>query len=205
MRDDASTARPASIALVGGDLALNFANTVSGRDGAPVEHLRDAADVVAWARHVGILADERPTEMVSLLFDRALELRAAVAAIAAAISGGEQPPAKAGATLLLAHANAITAASARFAKGRLSIDFGRIGESASTAEILGPIAAAAVKLFSEADPARLKCCPAQNCGWFFLDATKNNSRRWCDMQVCGARSKVAAFRGRRRNLHSEGV
>jgi predicted RNA-binding Zn ribbon-like protein len=41
---------------------------------------------------------------------------------------------------------------------------------------------------------RFKACPA--CGWVFYDRSKNRSGRWCSMNACGGRAKVAAFRGR---------
>ena len=45
---------------------------------------------------------------------------------------------------------------------------------------------------------RLKACPGADCGWVFLDASRNTSRRWCDMAGCGNRAKTATFRARRR-------
>ena len=44
---------------------------------------------------------------------------------------------------------------------------------------------------------RLKACPAHDCEWAFYDYSRNRSRTWCMMQVCGNRSKVRAFRKRR--------
>jgi predicted RNA-binding Zn ribbon-like protein len=35
----------------------------------------------------------------------------------------------------------------------------------------------------------VKQCPHGGCAWFFLDASKNASRRWCSMQDCGAKVK----------------
>ncbi|MDW9413303.1 CGNR zinc finger domain-containing protein [Sinorhizobium meliloti] len=35
---------------------------------------------------------------------------------------------------------------------------------------------------------RLKICP--NCAWLFLDRSRNRSRTWCDMAVCGNRAKA---------------
>ena len=44
-----------------------------------------------------------------------------------------------------------------------------------------------------ADPreaARIKLCPADNCGRLFLDETKNARRKWCSMETCGNRAKA---------------
>ena len=45
---------------------------------------------------------------------------------------------------------------------------------------------------------RLKVCPADDCAWVFYDQSKNASRRWCSMGVCGNRTKVRAYRARSR-------
>ncbi|OCP01380.1 MULTISPECIES: CGNR zinc finger domain-containing protein [unclassified Ensifer] len=46
----------------------------------------------------------------------------------------------------------------------------------------------ALSLAANPEPDRLKICP--NCGWLFLDRSRNRSRTWCDMAVCGNRSKA---------------
>ncbi|MBB1248110.1 CGNR zinc finger domain-containing protein [Rhizobium sp. G21] len=49
-------------------------------------------------------------------------------------------------------------------------------------------ARSALRLIALPEPERLKICP--NCGWLFLDRSKNKSRAWCDMAVCGNRAKA---------------
>ncbi|KJE20164.1 putative Zn-ribbon protein [Frankia torreyi] len=44
---------------------------------------------------------------------------------------------------------------------------------------------------------RLKACRGTDCRWVFIDSSRNTSRRWCDMAVCGNRAKSASFRTRR--------
>jgi predicted RNA-binding Zn ribbon-like protein len=43
--------------------------------------------------------------------------------------------------------------------------------------------------------ARLKTCPS--CDWLFVDKSKNGSRVWCDMAVCGNRQKARLSYARR--------
>jgi predicted RNA-binding Zn ribbon-like protein len=43
---------------------------------------------------------------------------------------------------------------------------------------------------------RLKVCPADDCLWAFYDRSRNHSRTWCSMEVCGNRAKVRTFRER---------
>lgn len=54
----------------------------------------------------------------------------------------------------------------------------------------------ALRLAAHAEPDRLKICP--NCGWLFLDRSRNRSRAWCDMAVCGNRAKASRHYRRRR-------
>jgi predicted RNA-binding Zn ribbon-like protein len=44
---------------------------------------------------------------------------------------------------------------------------------------------------------RLKACRNEGCRWAFYDASKNRSGRWCNMDVCGARHKMRAYRERK--------
>jgi predicted RNA-binding Zn ribbon-like protein len=77
--------------------------------------------------------------------------------------------------------------------GGYGLDFSTAPREAA---ILGPIAWPAISLLSTADFARVKQCPGDDCGWLFLDQSKNNSRRWCDMATCGNRTKAERHRQR---------
>jgi predicted RNA-binding Zn ribbon-like protein len=47
----------------------------------------------------------------------------------------------------------------------------------------------ALRLLAQSETERLKICG--HCGWLFIDRSKNRSRIWCDMAVCGNRTKAA--------------
>ncbi|EID54036.1 CGNR zinc finger domain-containing protein [Saccharomonospora xinjiangensis] len=55
-------------------------------------------------------------------------------------------------------------------------------------------AAARLTLLGEWD--RIKICPADDCRWAFHDRSRNRSRTWCSMRVCGNRQKARSFRQR---------
>ena len=57
-------------------------------------------------------------------------------------------------------------------------------------------AVSAAELLTSEMRSRLKACAADDCGWVFLDHSRNRSRRWCDMSDCGNRAKVRRFRSR---------
>jgi predicted RNA-binding Zn ribbon-like protein len=63
---------------------------------------------------------------------------------------------------------------------------------------LARIAAAMIACLSDGTWARLKVCQEDTCRWAFLDTSKNRSRAWCSMRVCGNRTKTRAYRARRR-------
>ncbi len=57
-----------------------------------------------------------------------------------------------------------------------------------------------LSLMAGFDRARLRICG--NCGWLFIDRSKNRSRIWCDMNVCGNRQKAARHYQRKRETAS---
>lgn len=59
------------------------------------------------------------------------------------------------------------------------------------------VARSAAELLTAEEIGRLKLCDAHDCGWLFIDASRNRSRRWCDMAECGNRAKARRFRERR--------
>jgi predicted RNA-binding Zn ribbon-like protein len=199
--------RAGSLPLIADDLALDFANTESGR-GFPSHqnHLRDAANVVEWLGHAKALPPDeadrlrkRVTERAEVAADllaRAIELREAVHDIGAALGRRAKPSQAALASLSALHARFI--AGAELAPGALSCRW-RWGARASPVEAaLGPIALAAVQLFTEGDFHRIRECGGHACGWLFYDRSKNNRRRWCEMEVCGNRAKQRRLAARRR-------
>jgi predicted RNA-binding Zn ribbon-like protein len=62
---------------------------------------------------------------------------------------------------------------------------------------LWPVARAAAALLTSPELARLRQCGGDDCGWLFLDRSRNRSRQWCTMEDCGNLSKVRRFRERR--------
>lgn len=199
--------RAASLALVGGNFALDFANTESGRGtDRRQDHLRQTENVVAWLEHAGSLSTVEAEELriaVSSsagrahdLLARALELRGAIHDVGAAIGAGRPPPSSALAALATLHVGflgrAVLLASTEACRWRWTI------ETAPVEAALGPIALEAVRLFTEGDFSRIKQCGGDACGWLFYDATKNNRRRWCEMEICGNRAKQKRLAARRR-------
>jgi predicted RNA-binding Zn ribbon-like protein len=68
----------------------------------------------------------------------------------------------------------------------------RLGGDDALEEILGAVA----RLGVLGELARVKICPADDCRWAFHDTSRNGSRQWCSMAVCGNRAKARAHRAR---------
>lgn len=197
--------RAGSLSLRGGVLALDFANTAGARDtAAPIEHLMAPTDVVAWATHAGSLDTEgakrasaaigTDREAARRVLRHAVQLRDAIYAAGAAIAHGNPPPAVDLKTLKDVAQRAMGAAElVPRAAGGYGLDF---SQAPIEAAVLGPIAWSAIDLLATTPFERIKQCPAHDCGWLFLDTSKNNTRRWCDMATCGNRSKATRFRDR---------
>ena len=63
---------------------------------------------------------------------------------------------------------------------------------------LSAVLAAAATAVGEGTWERLKVCGRSSCRWVFYDASRNRSRHWCSMSVCGNKEKTQAYRQRRR-------
>jgi predicted RNA-binding Zn ribbon-like protein len=79
---------------------------------------------------------------------------------------------------------------------RNKIDF-TIRPDISALELPGlRVTAASLSLLKDLPAARIKTCAAPDCSRRFLDQSKNGSRRWCDMAVCGNLAKARQYRAR---------
>jgi predicted RNA-binding Zn ribbon-like protein len=76
--------------------------------------------------------------------------------------------------------------------GSMSIGPGVEGFAGALAQLLVPVAHA----LSDGSWQRVKACKASDCHWAFYDRSRNRSGVWCEMAVCGNRTKVRAYRER---------
>jgi predicted RNA-binding Zn ribbon-like protein len=71
-------------------------------------------------------------------------------------------------------------------------------ESAGFEGALGRILAAVFTSMADGSWQRLKACRRHSCRWAFYDRSKNRSSTWCNMAVCGSRTKAQVYRARKR-------
>ncbi len=200
--------RAGSLTLLAGRLALNFANTESGRGSVQhFNHFEKGADLVTWAVHAKVITEQdaaiarhvlaNNTGLAEDLLNEGRTLRNTVYSINAALAAGDAPSHDAMQTLADQYRDQLQSAEL-VGRGKQHAWIWNI-ERNLISSILGPIAFSALTLLTEQTHARIKQCGGNCCGWLFYDLTKNNSRRWCEMSVCGNRSKVRASRVRKQN------
>ena len=135
-------------------------------------------------------------DLAADLLTHAIGLREAIYDIGAAVGDRAKPPDAALAALAALHARFMTRAT--LAPGVTSCRWRWSIRASPVEAALGPIALAAVTLFTEGDFHRIRECGGHACGWLFYDRSKNNRRRWCEMEVCGNRAKQRRLAARRR-------
>jgi predicted RNA-binding Zn ribbon-like protein len=64
--------------------------------------------------------------------------------------------------------------------------------------LLIPLVESATDSLVRGELGNVRRCAAPGCDRVFFDASKNGSRRWCAMGMCGNRAKASRFRERRR-------
>jgi predicted RNA-binding Zn ribbon-like protein len=189
--------------IVGGHLALDFANTVDNPLGPTRhDHLTDYEDLVVWSLRVTVASADQAGRLrrraarrgpeAAAALRHAHELRNILNDVFGAVADGTADPASHWPRLR----PYVTEASAMVTL-HTGNDPYRWSWSASddlTAP-LRPVAYAAAELLVSEDLHRVKRCAG--CPWLFLDGSRNHSRRWCDMADCGTVSKMRRYTARR--------
>ncbi|HYV67767.1 MAG TPA: CGNR zinc finger domain-containing protein [Myxococcales bacterium] len=177
-----------------GSLALDFAGTVGSRASeAPEERLPDADALRRWLAESGLAADARPDEAD---LTAARRLREAIFRVLSdSIDGGRVD---AGSLAAVNHAAEGLKLGAPQLDARLQV---RWVTDVPLAVALGRIAADAIELLAR-EPERLGRCAREDCGALILSRSRSERRRWCSMELCGNRAKVAAYRARSRTRRS---
>jgi predicted RNA-binding Zn ribbon-like protein len=196
-----------NLELVGGWLCLDFINTVSTRSQAVRrEYLDSYAELLAWGRHAGILtasevhalretANRHPESAVAG-HQLAIGLRETIYCIFSAIAWGQEP-AKADLDSLnrMLHTALSRLEVARSTDG---FEWTWALDSGDLTRLLWPIVRSAAELLISPSLGRVRRCAREGCDWLFVDSSKNASRRWCSMTMCGSRVKAQHYYQRKK-------
>jgi predicted RNA-binding Zn ribbon-like protein len=169
------------------DLLVDFVNTHDLEE--ETDAIVDPGQMRAWiAEHAG----EYLPELEDDDLQRILELREALRALLRTNNGGEADERELG---------PLREAAER-SRYRLSFDdAGLLSLAPARADLSGfesRLLLAIERLQCEDAWPRLKACTDEECQWAFYDATRNRSRTWCSMEVCGNREKTKRYRQRKR-------
>jgi predicted RNA-binding Zn ribbon-like protein len=192
--------------LSGGRLCLDFVNTVDERTSRePRELVPTYPDLVSWSTQSGILSPKaaerllrtarRDPERARRALARARSLREVLFAIFSSAAAGRPAPSPALRALDTELKKAFARPSLRTGTG-YRLDWQ--DPEAALDRMLGPVIRSTVELLTSPGVDRVRICEAGGCGWLFFDASRNRSRQWCDMTVCGNRAKARRFYERRR-------
>lgn len=192
--------------LVGGHPALDLVNTLDWRfrDGDPEELLASYEDLLRFAGQAQILTTKQIRQILRAETNRAAatalvatrELREAAAQVFYAVVDDRTPA-----------GSQIRVIERGFHEAR---QHQRIAWSRSRmvwewpASECGPdlpfwmLAVSTARLLLSDQMRLVRACEKPDCRWLFLDTSKNHSRRWCDMKICGNRIKAQRFKAQHR-------
>jgi predicted RNA-binding Zn ribbon-like protein len=196
--------------FIGGNLALDFCNTVGGkRGGIARENLNSYFDLVAWCFQAGLLDrvqteaclqdSERQPDSAAAVLARAVELREALFRIFEALIAKKSLPRRDLELLNSELARSLGRMQLIPPKNGHAFVWRWATDQRALDHALGPIAHAAAMLLTDPQHlGRVEICHGDTCGWLFVDLSKNHSRRWCDMRDCGNRAKIRRHRLKQR-------
>jgi len=189
--------------FVGNQLALDFLNTRPVQNGEPTELLPDFKALLRWfgaaellsAREVANL-DERwgESDLAQRTSEAARDLREK---LRKEVLAWERGAAVHRATIdELNRLMADHPMRTRLKPARNALSTEQWFDPQQPEDLFAPLAASAATLFAEVSRDRVRKCG--QCVLHFHDTSKKGTRRWCSMQLCGNRLKVAAYAARQR-------
>ena len=205
----ASLRPPASLLpfkYVGGDASLDLVNTVDWTTrGLEQERLGDYERLTRWAEGAEVIVPRRATRLRTLALAQprtaervhreAIELRRQLRELFSTIGRGGRLDQVAALEPLNV--------TLRAAMSRLELlPPGRPGDADAPLQwnwrdaaerldsLLWPVLRSAADLLTSDEGARVRECGGEDCGWLYVDRSRNGLRRWCEMETCGNREKA---------------
>jgi predicted RNA-binding Zn ribbon-like protein len=189
---------------VGNHPALDLVNTVAWRPdpARTVDRLPDGLALVNWAAFVGLVSDGQADAFRAELHndpgaDRRMtaqvrHARERLYRVLQPMVVGEEPAAADVAAVhrrllgVLSRAEVVSAMPLEWSTGLRSVS-----------DLPDELGLATWRLLQREDRRRIRQCQASDCGWLFLDRTKNGSRVWCSSADCGNRTRARRHYARR--------
>jgi predicted RNA-binding Zn ribbon-like protein len=182
--------------FIANHIVLDFTNTVNARPTFTRDDLGRPEDVAEWVVAARSVDPRVPqTRQVVGMADladlaEAVALREGLYRVFGPIAAGNDPDASALSFLTRRAADAIR--SGLWIRG--GSVYGLTWEPESFATVAHWMADEAVQLLRSPGARRIGAC--DGCGWLFLDTSRAHGRRWCSMNMCGARHKMRRYHQR---------
>jgi predicted RNA-binding Zn ribbon-like protein len=207
-----ATENPRELPIVGGHLALDFANTVDDPAGPErYDHAGTYPELVGWSARIGVLTSDQAAALLaaaderrrasSAALRRAHALRRILISIFTEITmtNNDEPAGIERQTPAAHWAELRPFVTDAVAHAELAPDHSTYQltwpDATRLDAMLRPISLAALELLTSPQLSRIKKCAG--CPWLFLDQSKNFSRRWCAMNDCGTHEKIRRYVTRR--------
>jgi len=201
--------------FIAGDVSLDLVNTVDWTSRGPArDRIGSYGRLIEWALAAGAIDEPGATRLERRAFSRqrdagraldgARALRWTLRRLVSAIAGNDR--AVASVRLPLDELNRFVADG--YAHARLTKPATRgtaptsplvwtwDDDPARLDSLLWPVVRSAAELLASRDIERLRVCAGADCGWVYVDRSRNGLRRWCQMSTCGTAEKT---RRRRQN------
>ena len=186
---------------VGGDPAVDLVNTVDWtRDGLKDERLGDYQRLTRWAEGSGVVSPDlaaklrrRSSEAAGArehrLPGRPSSPRNHPAIVSRARREGRRPPGRSRTStgswrLRFRHLRVTPLGTAP------RLQLGWEDEENRLDSVLWPVLWSAASLITSEEASRIRVCGGEDCGWMYVDRSRNGLRRWCQMESCGTREKT---------------
>jgi predicted RNA-binding Zn ribbon-like protein len=189
--------------FVGNQLALDFLNTRPVQNGEPMELLPDFSALLRWLQAAELVSTRDAANLQqqwghSARAERTVEaLRELREKLRKEILAWEHGGAVHRSTVselnqLMMDHPMLTRLKVKGSMPLTELWF----EPSQPEDLFAPLTHSAASLFANVDPNRVRKCG--QCVLHFHDTSKKGTRRWCSMQLCGNRLKVAAYAARKR-------
>jgi predicted RNA-binding Zn ribbon-like protein len=186
---------PAPLKYVGGDPALDLVNTIDWTaTGTREDRLVSYERLVDWAEGAGVI----PTDVGGRLRGQVMADPAKGVEVLAEARRTRRILRDAFLGLLRRDGTGLDALNELLAvtvprlrverwEGRARYAWAGWGEDPSC--ILWPVILSGADLLTSDEAPRIDMCPGEDCGWMFVDRSRNGLRKWCEMATCGTTAK----------------
>lgn len=185
---------------------LDLLNTKPVLADGPTELLRDSQALEKWLIASGMVTSPKSRAVVrgwrhsteaAAFLEQLIAFREKLREAVMQIEGGASPT-----SAFLTEINSLLVryprrTSLHNRKGKIIREI--VFQPSKPVDLWAPIIDATADLLVETESSRIRKC--ESCVVHFFDTSKKGSRRWCSMNICGNKLKVAAYRRRKRVSH----